>query len=399
MSNTKIILKKDSPSKAGMYPLYLRFYKNRRYAFKSLNIHCRIDQFDETKEVLNSKFPDYKRYNHILIQKKLEFDKKLLLNADEPGSINAFKKSLDPENSNLSFYEYYEAFIKTVENEKRYNTLRKVKSVFKKLKQFNKKSDLTFEEFNVSFLKRYVDHLRTLGNVQNTIHANTKVFKKLFNDAIREDLIEANSSPFFKVKISRENTNIDFLFADELLLLQNLELSPFSRLDVVRDLFLFASKGGGVRISDLLKLRPSDYKDGRISFFVNKTKNQHSILLPVQAKALIEKYLKVPNSTGFIFPFLVDSEIGSDSKVLAKKISSNTAMINELLKELARMAGINKKLTFHCSRHTFSTLALRNGVPITNLSKILGHSNIAQTMVYAKIVPADQDAYTQNLNF
>jgi site-specific recombinase XerD len=329
----------------------------------------------------------------------LEFDKKLLLNADEPGSINAFKKSLDSENSNLSFYEYYETFIKTVENEKRYNTLRKVKSVFKKLKDFNKKSDLTFEEFNASFLKGYVDHLRTLGNVQNTIHANTKVFKKIFNDAIREDLIEANSSPFFKVKISRENTNIDFLFADELLLLQKLEIPPFSRLDVVRDLFLFAAKGGGVRISDLLKLRLSDYKDGRISFFINKTKNQHSILLPVQAKAIIEKYLNMPNSTGFVFPFLVDSEIGSDSKVLAKKISSNTAMINELLKELAKKAGINKKLTFHCSRHTFATLALRNGVPITNLSKILGHSNIAQTMVYAKIVPADQDAYTQNLNF
>lgn len=399
MAATKIVLKKENQTKAGTYPLYLRFYKNRRYAYKSLNINCRIDQFDEVKEQLNNKFDDYKRYNHIITLKKLELDQKLMLDEGLPGSVHKFKKSLEPETVDLSFYKYYEEYIATVENKKSYGTLRKIKSVFKKLKDYNKKNDLTFEEFNVSFLKKYIDYLTSIGNSQNTIHANTKVFKKLFNDAIREDLIDISSNPFLKVKITRENTRIDFLFEDELNKLAELDLGPFSFLDNVRNLFLFAAKGGGTRISDLLKLKKDDYNDARISFFINKTKNQHSISLPVHAQRIIEKYLNMDNSTGYIFPFLNESEIGDDSKVLAKKIGSVSAMINSVLKDLAKMAGINKKLTFHCSRHTFATLALRHSVPISYVSKILGHSNITQTMVYAKIVPTDQDSYMKNLNF
>lgn len=399
MTKVKVMLKKDSQLKSGAYPLYLRFYKGRKYAFKSIGINCLEDQFDESKELLKSNFPEYRQYNIIIAQKKNEIDQKLLVSEGQPGSVHMFKKSLYPESISISFYKYFEEYISTVEKEKKYGTLKKIKSVYKKLKDYNKKNDFTFEEFNVTFLKKYIEYLRALGNSQNTIHANVKVFRKLFNDAMREDLINANSSPFIKIKIAREKTQTNFLFADELSLLQDLELEPFSRLDVTRDLFLFASKGGGARISDILKLKPSDYKDGRISFFINKTKSQLAILLPMQAKLIIEKYLNMVNPTGYIFPFLKESEIGSDSKLLAKKTSSNTAMINKMLKILASMAGINKRLNFHCSRHTFATLALRNDVPVTNLSKILGHSNITQTMVYAQIVPIDQDEYTKNLNF
>jgi site-specific recombinase XerD len=399
MTKVKVILKKENQLKSGAYPLFLRFYKNRRYAFQSLGINCLQEQFDENKELLKSNYPDYRMYNHLIAKKKIDVDQKLMVDEALPGSVHKFKKSLEPEIVNLSFYKFFEDYITSVENKKSYGTLRKIKSVFKKLKDYNKKNDLTFEEFNISFLKKYIDYLTSIGNSQNTIHANTKVFKKLFNDAIREDLIDISSNPFLKVKITRENTRIDFLFEDELNKLAELDLVPFSFLDNVRNLFLFAAKGGGTRISDLLKLKKDDYNDARISFFINKTKNQHSISLPVHAQRIIEKYLNMDNSTGYIFPFLNESEIGDDSKVLAKKIGSVSAMINAVLKDLAKLAGINKKLTFHCSRHTFATLALRHAVPISYVSKILGHSNITQTMVYAKIVPTDQDSYMKNLNF
>lgn len=399
MTKVKVMLKKDNQLKSGAYPLFLRFYKKRKYAFQSLGISCYQEQFDENKELLKSNYPDYRMYNHLIAKKKIEVDQKLMVDEGLPGSVHKFKKSLEPETINLSFYKYYEEYITTVENKKSYGTLRKIKSVFKKLKEYNKKSDLTFEEFNVTFLKKYIDYLRSIGNSENTIHANTKIFKKLFNDAIREDLIDISSNPFLKVKIARENTRIDFLFEDELNKLAELDLVPFSFLDNVRDLFLFAAKGGGVRISDLLKLKAADYNDNRISFFINKTKNQHSISLPVQAQSIIEKYLNMDNSTGYVFPFLNALEIGDDSKILAKKIGSVSAMINAELKNLAKMAGINKKLTFHVARHSFASLALRHGIPISYVSNILGHSNITQTMVYAKIVPTDQDSYMKNLNF
>lgn len=281
MTKVKVMLKKENQLKSGAYPLFLRFYKNRRYAFQSLGINCLREQFDENKELLKSNYPDYRMYNHLIAKKKIEVDQKLMVDEALPGSVHKFKKSLEPETVNLSFYKYYEEYITSVENKKSYGTLRKIKSVFKKLKDYNKKNDFTFEEFNVPFLKKYIDYLRSIGNSENTIHANTKVFKKLFNDAIREELIDISSNPFLKVKIARENTQIDFLFEDELNKLEELELIPFSFMDNVRNLFLFAAKGGGVRISDLLKLKADNYNNERISFFINKTKNQHSIRLPV----------------------------------------------------------------------------------------------------------------------
>jgi site-specific recombinase XerD len=64
-------------------------------------------------------------------------------------------------------------------------------------------------------------------------------------------------------------------------------------------------------------------------------------------------------------------------------------VFNRKLKDIAKMAGITKKLTTHVGRHTFATWALRNGVPIERLAKMLGHTKITQTQRYAKVLAAD----------
>jgi site-specific recombinase XerD len=61
--------------------------------------------------------------------------------------------------------------------------------------------------------------------------------------------------------------------------------------------------------------------------------------------------------------------------------------LNSYLKEIADLCGINKNLTFHLARHTFATtIALTNGVPIESVSKMLGHSDLRTTQIYAKVV-------------
>lgn len=59
---------------------------------------------------------------------------------------------------------------------------------------------------------------------------------------------------------------------------------------------------------------------------------------------------------------------------------------NAFLKRWAKHVGINKNITFHCSRHSFATLAINSGVDLYVVSKLLGHTNIQTTQVYAKIV-------------
>lgn len=74
--------------------------------------------------------------------------------------------------------------------------------------------------------------------------------------------------------------------------------------------------------------------------------------------------------------------------------------INDYMKEIGAMCGINKKLTFHTARHSFSTLmTLENGVPIETVSRMLGHVDIGTTQVYARVTPKklfeDMDKYIE----
>ena len=72
--------------------------------------------------------------------------------------------------------------------------------------------------------------------------------------------------------------------------------------------------------------------------------------------------------------------------------------INSYLKEIADLCGIEKNLTFHLARHTFATtVTLCNGVPLETVSKMLGHSKITTTQVYAKVVEKKGSEYKQAL--
>lgn len=59
--------------------------------------------------------------------------------------------------------------------------------------------------------------------------------------------------------------------------------------------------------------------------------------------------------------------------------------INAYLKEIADLCGIKKRLSYHLARHTFATMSLSKGVPIESVSKMLGHTNIKTTQIYARI--------------
>ena len=81
----------------------------------------------------------------------------------------------------------------------------------------------------------------------------------------------------------------------------------------------------------------------------------------------------------------------NEPRELDNAISSASAYINKNLKIIAKKAGIEKPLSFHISRHTWATRALRKGISIDKVSKIMGHAQIRETKIYAKIVSEELD--------
>ena len=172
--------------------------------------------------------------------------------------------------------------------------------------------------------------------------------------------------------------------------METIDLTGKNRLEDTLGMFLFACNAGGIRVSDLLQLKWKNFNGTHVTFIQQKTKEQISIKLPVKALQIIEKFREATGSdtNNYIFPF-INPVIHEDR--IFDSISSNTAYANKNLKEIAVLAEIDKNLSMHVSRHTWATRALRKGIRIENVSKLLGHTSIKTTQVYAKIVNTELD--------
>jgi integrase/recombinase XerD len=390
MSSVSIVLKREKHKPNGECPLFIRLTKNRTSAFISLDIWVKEEMWDEKNKRLKSKFPNSARANNHLATMFSKAQSKMLELSDPSIPISEVKQSLVSKRSD-SFLDYFQGYLDGLDSVEHYNTHRKSVSMLNKLKFFLKGKSLPFGGLTVEFIKTYVKHLQAIGNANNTIHSNLKVFKMLCNKAVKEGVIEMQNNPFTKYSFKWENVEKVFLTEDEILAMQKVGVKRGSLMEVHQDMFVFASFTGGIRVSDLLTLRWEDFDGINLSLFVQKTKSHLSIKVPNIALEILSKYRKGNQSTGFIFPVLDEALNSAPNNVLKQQISAKTALINRNLKIITAKANISKRVTAHTSRHTFGTLALKKGMNIAHVSKLMSHSNLSTTMIYAKIVNKDLD--------
>lgn len=201
-----------------------------------------------------------------------------------------------------------------------------------------------------------------------TIYNYHKNLKALINRAVLFGVIDSNPYDKLKGKISRgEKENVEYLTEDEMQRIENLELPEGSRIDRARDIFVF-QMFTGLAYSDAQAFDLSQYKwDGerwlRTGERIKTGSPYVSVLLPPVVKVL-DKY-------GWSVPKM------------------NNADYNLYLKKIGAMADIKTRMHTHLARHTFATQMLSNDVKIQNVSKMLGHKNIQQTMRYAKVLAQD----------
>lgn len=201
-----------------------------------------------------------------------------------------------------------------------------------------------------------------------------------------------DDNPFLKMTLKTETTKRSYLLEDEVKLIEELDLSKTPGYKLTRDMFIFACYSGGVRISDLLVLRWRDISEGRLLISMKKTGGTQMVKLPQKALEILELY-HTDQSTleSFIFPYVTsDKDIDTPLK-LHDYVGKKTSLCNKNLKEIADLAKIAKKITFHVSRHSFATIALRKGMRIEYVSKLLGHSDLKETQIYAKVINEELD--------
>ncbi|TDH19778.1 site-specific integrase [Segetibacter sp. 3557_3] len=256
-------------------------------------------------------------------------------------------------------------------------TLQRYETSFRHTREFLRYrygvSDIDIKKIDHCFIEDYDFYLRTVCNcLNNSAVKYVKNFKKIIRICMANGWIVMN--PFSNYKGRVKTVDRICLTAEEI---QRITEKKFAtdRLEHVRDVFLFCCYTG-LAYADVKKLKACDVSkgiDGELWIFTyrQKTETRSAVPLLPAAVELIEKYANDPVCL---------------SRNIPLPVPSNQKM-NDYLKEIAAVCGINKMLTSHIARHTFATtITLTNGVPIETVSKMLGHSSLKQTQHYAKII-------------
>lgn len=373
---TKVTLRQKPISK-GRKSLYLDFYpaitltngKETRREFLGMYITAKpktpLEKQDNKQTLLLAEQIRQKRDN--------ELNKPEVYTAFELEQLRAKEKG------ELSFLDYYET-----EMEKRKGRNYDVwVSAFHYLKDFTN-GHLKFADLNEKFCNDYRDYLLNAKSkrsnkttiAQNTAHSYFNKFKATLKQAFKDKILTFDLNGLVE-PIGQVDTNRIFLSLEELNQLAKTEcVNP-----MLKKASLFSALTG-LRFSDIQKLKWGEvvhiYGQGYfIQFQQKKTKSREYLPIPQQAYDLMGEP-KEPNQK--VFDGLHYS-----------------AHHNIQLLKWAISAGIQKHLTFHCFRHTYATLQLRNGTDIYTVSKMLGHKDLKTTQIYAKVVDQAKREATEKI--
>ena len=387
MSNKISILflaKSSRALKNGLLPVYLRLtYQGKRLEL-STGKFVDKSKWSPTAGKIKSNSEESRLINSHLdtLRNKVYEVENILLRKSNNINLAEFKNNFlgIEENAHMLLEEFHIHNNKMqclIPSQYSINTLKKFKTTLNHVEEFlkfkYKIKDIKISKIDISLINEFDYYLRTEKNCNNNSTIKyVRNFGKIVQNCFNNDWIEKN--PFAKYKSKLEVVEKDILDKFELEKMYS-KVFTIERLDVVKDLYLFACFTG-LSFVDIEKLTASNLTigiDGNqwIHTHRQKTKIRSNIpLLPIP-QSIIEKYKNHPKciEKGILLPLL-----------------SNQKM-NSYLKEIADICGINKELTFHSSRHTFATtVTLANGVPMESVSKMLGHSSLRTTQMYAKIL-------------
>lgn len=370
----------------GLAPIYVRITVDSKRCEISAKRKISVENWNIGKGMAKPISAENKQLNSYLEQLRtmmVQHYQELVISKQEitPEAIkNKFFGMNDSDMTLCKLIEYHNTNCKetlrwgTLKN---YFTTKKYIELF--LKEKYKTSDIYLASLNYKFVADFelflrkhtlIENQRQMEN--NTVMKHIERLKKMIKMAIRYEWLEKD--PFVAFQQKFLHVERGYLTDDEL---KRIEEKAFTilRLQYVKDLFIFSCYTGLAYI-DVMHLTPEHIQigiDKELWLITSREKTDTSVKIPILpvAMEIIKKYRNdIKAQVQYrLFPNIANQKL------------------NSYLKEIADICGITKNITFHLARHTFATtVTLTNGVPIESVSKMLGHSKISTTQIYAKVI-------------
>lgn len=370
---TNVILN-NKPNRKGLHLILIRVTKNRKHYSTSSEIYVKKSEFDKKAKYGKwiIKHLDRDSLNNAL-KNKLTTIERLYQTNEEITPQRAIKAD--------SFFKYAYSFIEKYNNEDSMATYKHHKSKLKILKAYG--GDLKFADLTTAFLRGYESHLKqtkvktkkdapTRTMAPNTIAYHFSKLRTIVIAAKVDKMM--NENPFDHFEIKKEKSKKERLTLEELQAIRSLDLE--SSFFHARNIFLFCVNCSGMRIGDAMRLKWSQITGDRLRYSMNKSKDEIGLKLTSEVQAILENYNR---STTFVFPYLEGCETKTE---IYKKVNSSTTVVNNCLKEIAAQAGIDKNVSTHIARHTWTQLAINSMANPRTIQKALGHESFNTTENY-----------------
>lgn len=400
MRNTFKVLffvKRAALKKSGEAPIIARITIDQDKIQFYTKLEVAPDLWDVPRGKVTGRGPEALQINALLDDIRMAIQKQYHSLLETDGYVtaervrDAYLGKTEKTRTILEFFEQHnEQYLQKVKMDPTNKTYWRYELTRRRLEEFIKYkysvSDMPLKDINVLFVENFLLFNENVhGCNHNTAMKFVQRLRTVVNFAKNTGMLFVD--PFGNFKVKFERTDRGYLTMEEIMAIYH-HTFPSCRLELVRDLFIF-SCFTALSYIDVCELQPDDIStgfDGNLWIIRkrHKTKVTASIRLLDIPIAILKKYKgKLPN--GKLLPVISNQRV------------------NDYLKEIAAMCGINKRLTFHTARHSCATsVLLANDVPIETVSKILGHTNIRTTQIYARItdrkVCRDMEMLSQKLD-
>lgn len=234
--------------------------------------------------------------------------------------------------------------------------------------------EVAWKELTSTFMLGYEEFLMKRGLCRNSTSCYIRNLRSVVNRAIEEDY-ELPRKPFKHVYMGVDKTVKRAVPLDTVCRIRDIDLSGRPSLDFARNVFMFAFYTRGMSFVDIAFLKKSDVSGDMITYSRRKTRQQLRVRIEPATRKTIDSFGK--NESQYLLPILSD-----DGEDVESQYVNAYNRVNRNLQKIGRMLGLETKLTLYVARHTWASIAHTNNVPLSTISKALGHDSENTTLIY-----------------
>jgi integrase len=347
MSSVSVILRLNKPLKDGTFPLAIQIIKNRKPAVLHLGYSITDEQWDEESKRVRKSHPNSARLNNFIKKRLSEAsDTKLELETNEKNvTIVSIKQKIKPSGGS-TFFSQAESYLTQLKDGGKYNQYTADKPRIGHFKEFIK-GDIAFSDITSGLLERFVVHLKSNYTPKGkkkrisdrTIANHLATVRSIFAHARKNGIIKREETPFGDggIKISFPETNKIGISEEDIVALETVTLSN-PQHDHARKLWLFTFYFAGMRVSDALRLKWSDFQDYRLHYSMGKNDKSGSLKIPDKAVKILKYYEEFKtDKDDLIFPELKEVDL-SNEFITQRTIAFKTSALDKTLRKFVAPA-------------------------------------------------------------